>query len=191
MRDAGCTAPIELGALARAAAAGDELSWNELVARLDRLLRGVVRGYRLAGADVDDVVQTTWMRAFEHVRRLHDPGAIAAWLVITARREAMRTLQRGVREVLTDDPCVTDQADDASPEAIAIQRERRAAVHGAVGRLSGRQHELLAALLTHESPDYDRLSQTLRMPIGSIGPTRQRALDRLRADAELEEAVCS
>ena len=182
---------VELSSLARAAAAGHEPAWNELVRRLDSVLRGVARRYRLASADVDDVVQTTWLRAIDHVGRLQDPGAIAGWLVVTTRREAMRTLQRGVREVLTDDTTGIDDPDPASPDVHAIERERRAALHGAVERLSGRQRVLLASMLDSPAPTYEQLSARLDMPVGSIGPTRDRALSRLRGDPELVRAVAS
>ena len=182
---------VELSCLARGAAAGDESAWNELVRRLDGVLRGVARRYRLAGADVDDVVQTTWLRAVDHVGRLHDPGAIAGWLVVTARREAMRTLQRGVREVLTDDTAAIDDPDPASPEVLAIARERRAALHGAVDRLSGRQRVLLSSMLATPAPSYEQIAERLAMPVGSIGPTRDRALARLRDDPDLARAVAS
>jgi RNA polymerase sigma factor (sigma-70 family) len=182
---------VELSCLARGAAAGDESAWNELVRRLDGVLRGVARRYRLASADVDDVVQTTWLRAVDHVGRLHDPGAIAGWLVVTTRREAMRTLQRGVREVLTDDTTTIDDPDPASPEVLAIARERRAALHGAVDRLSGRQRVLLSSMLATPAPSYEQIAERLAMPVGSIGPTRDRALARLRDDPDLARAVAS
>jgi RNA polymerase sigma factor (sigma-70 family) len=182
---------IELSSLARGAAAGDESAWNELVRRLDGVLRGVARRYRLAGADVDDVVQTTWLRAVDHVGRLNDPGAIAGWLVVTTRREAMRTLQRGVREVLTDDTAAIDDPDPGSPDVLAIARERRVALRGAVDRLSGRQRVLLASMLTMPAPTYEQLSTQLDMPVGSIGPTRDRALARLRDDPDLARAVAT
>jgi DNA-directed RNA polymerase specialized sigma24 family protein len=92
----------DLDDLTRAAARGDEAAWTDLVMRLDAVLHVVAGRYRL-GAEVDDVVQTAWLRALEHVDRMHDPSAIAGWLVTTTRREAMRTLQRGVREIVTDD----------------------------------------------------------------------------------------
>jgi RNA polymerase sigma factor (sigma-70 family) len=179
----------ELSCLARDAAGGDELAWAELVRRLDSVLRGVARRYRLASADVDDVVQTTWLRAVDHVGRLNDPGAIAGWLIVTARREAMRTLQRGVREVLTDDTSGIDDPDPASPDTLVIERERRMALHGAVDRLPGRQRVLLTSMLTTPAPTYEQLSTRLEMPVGSIGPTRDRALARLRDDPDLARAV--
>jgi RNA polymerase sigma factor (sigma-70 family) len=182
---------IGLSHLAREAAAGNERAWTDLVHRLDGVLHTVARRYRLGAADVDDVVQTTWLRALAHLERLDDPVAIAGWLIITARREAMRTLQRATREVLTDDSETIDEPDVAGPDAVAIERERRAAVRGAVERLPGRQRRLLTSMLISPSPTYEQLSTRLDMPMGSIGPTRDRALARMRDDAELEQAVSS
>jgi RNA polymerase sigma factor (sigma-70 family) len=180
-----------LSHLTRAAADGDERAWQDLVSRLDCVLRTVARRYRLCAADVDDVVQTTWLRALDHLDSLHDPGAVAGWLVVTARREAMRTLQRGVREVLIEDTGTIDEPDPTSPDVVAIQRERDVALHHAVDRLAGRQRALLASMLASPPPSYEQLSALLDIPVGSIGPTRDRALARLREDPELERAVCA
>jgi RNA polymerase sigma factor (sigma-70 family) len=182
----GDVAPVALRA-----AAGEHGAWTELVCRFDGLLRGVARGYRLAPADVDDVVQTTWLRALEHVRRLQDPGAIAGWLVVTTRRESMRVHQRAVRELLVDEPAGEQPADLHSPEAMVLARERVAALREAVTRLTDRQRTLITTMLSGEEPCYERLSTVLRMPLGSIGPTRCRALARLREDPRLEEVVTS
>jgi RNA polymerase sigma factor (sigma-70 family) len=178
----------DLTRLTRAAADGDERAWTDLVTRLDAALRAVAGRYRL-GADADDVVQTAWLRALDHVDRMHDPGAIAGWLVTTTRREAMRTLQRGVREVATDDVTAVEQADAATPETVALERERRAAVRDAVARLPRRQRRLMFALLTMPAPTYRRVARQTGMPLGSIGPTRDRAIARLRKDRRLAEAV--
>lgn len=182
------TGQADLSHLSRAAATGDEQAWTDLVHRLDGMLHTVARRYRLGAADVDDVVQTTWLRALDHVERLNDPGAIAGWLVTTTRREAMRTLQRAVREILTDTAAI-DEPDVAGPETAAIARERRVALRGAVRRLPGRQRELVASLLCSPSATYEHVAVQLAMPMGSIGPTRDRALARLREDPELERAV--
>jgi RNA polymerase sigma factor (sigma-70 family) len=179
----------DVACLAREAAAGDERAWTDLVARFDHVLHTVARRYRLAAADVDDVVQTTWLRALVHADRINDPGAIAGWLIVTARREAMRTLQRATREVLIDDTATIEEPDRTSPDAVAIEREREAAVHGAVQRLPGRQRRLMSSMLATPSPSYEEISSRLDMPVGSIGPTRDRALARLREDPELERAI--
>src|ERR687893_612906 len=173
------------GPLARAAAAGDEEAWRALVARFEKMLVAIVRGYRLDQADVDDVVQTTWIRAYDTPPRLDEPAAIGGWLAITARREALCTLQRGVREIVSDEPQPKHSAEPGTPETGTLERERRAAVRAAVGRLPGRQRTLLSAFLRRPAASYDEISAALDMPIGSIGPTRERALSRLRDDAAL------
>jgi RNA polymerase sigma factor (sigma-70 family) len=179
----------DLAQLTRAAARGDERAWTGLVTRLDPVLHAVATRYRL-GTDVDDVVQTAWLRAVEHVDRMNDPAAIAGWLVTTTRREAMRTLQRGVREVVTGDVPAAVEADrGATPDAIAIEGERRAAVRAAVARLPLRQRRLMTSLLATPAPSYDHVAQHAGMPLGSIGPTRDRAIARLRQDPQLLEAV--
>jgi len=59
-----------------------------LIARHDRTLRRIARSYRLGPADVDDDVQVTWTRLYQHTDRLRDPNAVAGWLARTTRREA-------------------------------------------------------------------------------------------------------
>src|SRR5215216_1979951 len=133
---------LGLAHLTREAAAGGEDAWRALVALLDPMLHSIARGYRLNEADADDVVQITWGRALLHLDRLDDPGAVAGWLAVTARREAMRTLQRGVRELPAADP-PEPETTIPPPDREAIGRERVPGRRTAFGRLSGRQRELL------------------------------------------------
>jgi RNA polymerase sigma factor (sigma-70 family) len=176
--------------LAMEAASGCETAWRDLIARFDPMLRGIVRGYRLDEADVADVVQTTWIRAYRNLDRLNDPGAIGGWLAVTARREALRALQRGVREFPAEEPQPADEtAETDTPETRTLDRERRAAVRAAVGRLPGRQRLLMTTMLRRPSASYDELSTELGMPMGSIGPTRERALSRLRQDQALADLL--
>src|SRR3954451_19528659 len=181
-------APAVAG-LTREAAAGDARAWRDLAARFDPMLRAIVRGYRLDDADVADVVQTTWIRAYRNLDRLNDPAAIGGWLAITARREALRTLQRGVRELCVEEPQPIDEPESGTPETETLERERRAAVHAAVRRLPARQRVLLSTMLDRPSASYDEISAVLDMPTGSIGPTRERALDRLRGDNALAQVI--
>jgi hypothetical protein len=48
---------------------------------------------------------------------------------------------------------------------------------------------LLTSMLASPAPTYEQLSARLAMPVGSIGPTRDRALARLRDDPDLTRAV--
>jgi RNA polymerase sigma factor (sigma-70 family) len=175
----------ELAEIVRSARAGDRRAWERLYARFTPMLRRIAGSYRLAPADAEDAVQTTWLRLVDNIARVREPAAVGAWLAITARREALRTLQRGVRELPSAEPQPLDEAGDESSEDVASQRERRFALHAAVRRLPGRQRDLLSEMLRRPCASYDEIAGALTMPVGSIGPTRERALSRLRDDAAL------
>jgi DNA-directed RNA polymerase specialized sigma24 family protein len=47
-------------------------------------------------------------------------------------------------------------------------------------KLSEQQRQLIGMLFADPTPSYAEISASLGMPIGSIGPTRCRLLDKLR-----------
>jgi RNA polymerase sigma factor (sigma-70 family) len=173
----------------KAAARGDRAAWDALVRRFTPLLRGVVRGYHLAPHDVDDVVQSCWLIALGSLADLRDPEALAGWLVTTARRQALRAHQRNVREILTDRPVPDRLVATDCVETDVINAERAEALRDAVRRLSGRQRLLLESLIADPDRSYLEVSERLGMPVGSIGPTRERGLGRLRKDGKLAGVI--
>ena len=173
----------DTASLVEAAAAGEAQAWQELIDRYAVLIRSVCRSHRLCEADGEDVAQLTWLRAVEHIGRLRDPERFGAWVATTARRECLRVLQGRKRVVPTCDevrnPLFAAHVDE---EEIAVAAERRAAVRQALTVLPSKQQTLLRLLHSEREPSYDVISSTLGMPIGSIGPTRGRALERLRKE---------
>ncbi len=168
------------------ALAGDHRSWEALVERYTPLLLSVVRKYGLRPADAEDVVQTVWLRLVEHLRDLRDPVALPRYVFQTATHECYRLFSARRHVVLTDPtgPGLPER-DDAPPvDAGLIAEDRRHRLLGAVAGLPDRQRALLMALLEDPPPSYEEISRRLDMPIGSIGPTRARALQRLRQVAE-------
>jgi len=181
--------PEALARLVRRAAERDPSAWDELVTRFNPRLRAAARGFRLSAADVDDVVQATWLAALMYIDRIERPEAIAAWLLVTARRAALRTLQRGAREVVSDEHLVPREPAPDSPAAALLEAERREAVRSAVRRLPAGQRPVVAALLAPAGITYAAVSRGLGMPLGSVGPARGRAIARLRRDPVLAAVV--
>ena len=175
----------DLGPLAQAARAGDNTAWTRLIERLDGTLRSVARSYRLPPADVDDAVQTVWLLAYTRIAQLREPRAIASWLVTMTRRECLRLLQGPVREQLTDDPELGMSPRDDEPDARLLEAERRTAFARALTALPDRHRRLMTLLAAEPALDYERISDILGMPQGSIGPTRGRCLARLGRDRQL------
>ena len=172
--------PDATAELVRAAVDGDAEAWGEIVQRFAGLVVAVCRRYRLGDADVGDVSQTVWLRAVEHLGGLREPGALPSWLVSTTRHECLRSLERAKRVVLTDTPPEAHPAQEEL-DAELLAAERRSALRAAFAVLPQPARDLLVLLL-HDPPlSYGEISGRLGIPVGSIGPTRARCLDKLRA----------
>ena len=169
--------------LVHRAGQGDRRAWEALVDEYVGLIWAVTRGFGLREADAGDVVQTTWLRLLEHITRLNDPARVGAWLATTARRECLRILAQGKRTTLAGEDAFVELADITLPdmESRLVAADQAAEVHAALQLLPPRWRDLLTMLMADPSPSYEEISRRLDVPIGSIGPTRGRALNRLRA----------
>ena len=178
-----------LGCLVNAAAAGDAGAWGALVERFHQLVWATARGHGLSVADAMDVSQTTWLRLAEYLHRIREPERLAGWLVITTRHESLRTLRCRERQIPVDPTdCSHDLEGDgeaADPEGRLLEEERGAALWRAFESLPQPCQLLLRTLLADPAPSYAEVSETLGLPVGSIGPKRNRCLDRLRRRSEL------
>ncbi len=184
--------PADAGELERmmlAAARGEHAGWEALVQRFTARVRTVARAHRLAPHDVDDVLQTTWMRLLEHIQSVREPAALGAWLDTTARRESLRVIRGAKRERPTEQDDLGGETVEPVAERDLIEAERRTALAAGVERLPPAQRNVIAALLAHPTLSYAEISKSMNTPIGSIGPTRARSLARLRRDRELLRAI--
>lgn len=163
------------------AAAGDRRAWDALVDGLAGLVWSVVRGNGLFGADAADVSQTVWLRFVEHLSSLREPERAPAWLATTARHECYRVLRKRGRSLPMADPPEAPQLDAAAPELGLVAEEEQRALLAALERVPARCQQLLRLLIADPPLSYDDISSLLDMPKGSIGPTRMRCLDHVRA----------
>jgi RNA polymerase sigma-70 factor, ECF subfamily len=125
-------------ALVLAARAGEEWAREALFRRYARLALGLA--YRLlpVDADIDDLVQDSFLYAFERLDRLSNPQAFQAWLSSIVVRTAGKRLRRRKLQVrlglLRSDPIDADEviSRTAPPDVAAELR----AVYGLLERLS-------------------------------------------------------
>jgi RNA polymerase sigma factor (sigma-70 family) len=183
--------PDDVGLLVRGAAGGDEAAWYGLVTRFSSLVWAVARAHRLTSADAADVYQTTWLRLAEHIGRIEHPDRVGAWLATAARRECLQSLRSAAKTAPTDDmdrlditPAVGNPTEEA---VLAAETEREHAARATAmwrgfDQLSGRCRELLRILMASPPPSYAEVAAALGLPLGSIGPTRARCLQRLREE---------
>jgi RNA polymerase sigma factor (sigma-70 family) len=176
--------------LVSAAANGDPGAWRELVDRYSPLLLSVIRSFRLSTSETEDVAQTVWLRAVEHLGSLREPRALPMWLITTGRREALRFLASS-RRVQPFDPLdpgfpATSSNGDEVDERLLLTEMHKALLAG-LAELPSKQRDLLRLLLTDPPPTYAQITAWTGIPTGSIGPTRARALERLRQTLPVRE----
>jgi RNA polymerase sigma factor (sigma-70 family) len=162
---------------------GDQRAWDALVERHAPLIWSICRRHRLGGADAQDVAQTVWLRLIDRLDKIRDPAAIAGWLATTTRHECCKVLRAARRPQATwperDAETIPDQqARTAEHELLAA--ERHAALREALAHLTAREQQLIAILTADPPVPYAEISARLGIPVGSIGPTRGRCLDKLR-----------
>ena len=118
---------------------------------------------------------------------IRDPDSLAAWLTATARRESLRLAIKTNRCLLSADPAEeygwrpTNCASDIYP----VDGEYEPVLEQALTRLPIVHEQVIRMLMSDSCPTYLEVAKRLRLPVGSIGPIRMRALQMLRDSPEL------
>lgn len=174
----------DFGLLRQQAMAGSERAWRSLVDTLKGVAWKVLNSYDISAEDRNDAFASTFFHLFERLESIREPAKLPGWVATTARNEANAAYRRQRRlnpmaEVPTRAVATIDPGERMEDDQL----------HSAIGRAFGRlspEHQALMRLLTADPPvPYEDVSRLLGIPIGSIGPTRQRCLQRLRNSPEL------
>jgi len=177
---------VPVASLVVAAAGGDSAAWNSLVDRFAPLVWSICMRYKLSPSDGADVSQEVWLRLTEKIDTIREPAALAGWLATTARRECLVLLRRRDREVPSAmELDLADDVDRTDPDREVLRMEREQALLAAFAELPDNARLLLTLLMEDPPRPYRDISAILGIPIGSIGPTRARYLERLRRSPAL------
>jgi len=161
---------------------GDGRAMDDLVRLMTPTLWHIVRAHGLDAALAQDVVQTTWLTLVRRHESIRDPQAVSGWLTTCARREAWRASSAHRRVEATEAEALEVRLPlHESAEQTATTQDASHRLWLAVERLDERCRRLLRIVAFEERPEYARIAADLAMPVGSIGPTRQRCLGKLRA----------
>jgi RNA polymerase sigma factor (sigma-70 family) len=162
---------------------GEPGALDDLVRLLSPMLWQVSRASGLDRATAEDVVQTTWLALVRSGESIAEPRAVAGWLCTTARREAWRVSKQATRQQPVEDETISRKLpDEPAPEEQVVLDDDNARLWDCLTRLSERCQRLLRIVAAEARPDYSVIAAELGMPVGSIGPTRGRCLDKLRQE---------
>jgi len=171
---------------------GDKQAWDALVEQYAPLIWSICHRRRLTSADADDVGQRVWLQLVSQLDKVRDPATLPGWLATTTQRECGK-IRRPTRRSQTlarvlDAGHIPDQQ-ARTVEHDLLKAERHRALHEAFTRLPPSCQQLIALLIEDPPVPYAQISARLGIPVGSIGPTRNRCLDKLRRDPAIAALI--
>jgi RNA polymerase sigma-70 factor, ECF subfamily len=189
----GCWAEVTDGELVVAALLGALAAFDELVRRYRPAVRLAARRYAGDEDAVEDLCQEAFLRAFQALSRLEEPGRFAAWLHAIVRNLALRERRNGARRrerFSALDQLLLEEviAVDPSPAEELERGEAQRIVWDAVEALPAAYRDVLY-LHYWEGMPLSRVAAFLHLPLSTAKWRLRSARERLRRELEpLEEA---
>ena len=163
-------------ALVRRAQGGDRTAFEEILRDSARLVWASVYGLVRDPAWTEDLVQETFLRAWESLGELKEPGAFRGWLLTIARRLAWRRAELSGR----DEP-VPETPETEAPMEAADPEEARERVQEALARLPER-YRVPVTLHYLNGMEYGAISKLTGLANGSLRGLIARGAAKLRAE---------
>lgn len=180
--------------LYRDAVAGDRSAVREIAERFHPDMVRHARAKTDSRSRADDAVANAWLRFFQHLKKaaadptqaLERPESLRFWLLTAVRHSLLDLYRAESRAHELDELAAAEEvaAGRLSYQPDYLERltedERRRTMRRAFAKLGGACRELLSLLMLDPPMEYADIARTLDRPIGWVGPTRRRCIDRLR-----------
>ncbi len=163
--------------------AGDLRSYEELVRRYERLVGKVLYPYAKREISVEDLVQETFLRAYDRLETFNPEYRFKTWLLAIANNLGIDTLRRR-RETVEFNP-ETHAAVSGGPESEAVRKDRSRSVQAAVATLP-ETYGVPIVLRYSEGMSYAEISEVLSISVPAVKSRLFRARNMLAG--RLEEA---
>jgi len=154
---------------------GDRGAFEDLVRQYARLAWAHVYGLVRDPAWTEDLVQETFLKAWQSMGELKDPAAFRGWLLTIARRLAWRQAELSGRSGAFPEELPPAPAAPADPE------EAREQVQAALARLPER-YRLPVTMHYLNGMNYEAISKSLDIASGSLRGLIARGARKLRAE---------
>jgi RNA polymerase sigma factor (sigma-70 family) len=159
---------------------GDGKAWEKLVHRYKALVYAVSVRAGLSMADAADCFQQTWVITYQNRRKIKEPARLSAWLVTTAKREAIRLIRKAAQSDNLP-PDVASPCEQILPDEELEQLEKQAHLEIALKEIDDRCRGVLRAFFfSPEDKSYEEIAGALAISPNSLGALRRRCLERLK-----------
>lgn len=170
---------------------GDVRSYEELVRRYERLVGRVLYSYARREISVEDLVQETFLRAYDRLETFNPEYRFKTWLLAIANNLGVDTLRRR-REVIEFNPEVhaeyAGSPDSGGPETRMLETERSRGVQEAIKTLP-ETYSVPLILRYNEEMSYAEISEVLDLTVPAVKSRLFRARNMLADRLGSKEAV--
>ena len=166
---------------------GDNKAWKELLSIITPRILSVCSKYRLSQEESLDVYGQVCFMLLDDLEKLRTPQKLLSYVGQMAKHRAVNYHRELNQTVSLDETIERKLGMKTEPEAQEkLERtERMAELMEAMSELPPRQFQVLKMLLLDiDEPSYIEIAKRLEIPISSVGPTRSRAITRLKAILE-------
>lgn len=160
----------------RRAQSGDRAAFEDLIRAHARLVWASVYGWVKDPSWTEDVVQDTFLKAWEALKDLKEPEAFRGWLLTIARRLAWRQA-----EVAGRSTSMPDLPEPAAPVDVTDPEEARDEVQKALARLPER-YRVPVTLHFLNGMEYGSIEKSTGLANGSLRGLVARGVAKLRAE---------
>lgn len=173
--------------LIEAAKRGQTWAFDELMQRYYSTIRRIVRCFASIEEDVNDLVQETFITAYDHLHQLDDPEKFTAWIGAIARNECRmwlrhRLSQPALLPLDSEDIFVCTYDAEAARE-VKRRSAIREAIFDAMAALNHQQHSVVR-MHYFEGYDYRETAELLSVPVTIVRGRLDRARNILRKELE-------
>ena len=173
---------VEDADLIRQAARGGVEAYNLLVSRWDKRVYNYLLRITANREDALDLTQDVFLKAYQNLRKLDDPGRFAPWLYRIAHNEAYSMFRKRRPEADVDEivPEATDAGITVGGSAV-FPIELSLAVASALGRLSPDQREAIV-LKIYQGFKFEEMAEILACPVSTVKSRLYTALELLKVE---------
>jgi RNA polymerase sigma-70 factor (ECF subfamily) len=162
---------------------GDVRSYEELVRRYERLVGSVLYSYSRREISVEDLVQETFLRAFDRLETFNPDYRFKTWLLAIANNLGVDTLRRR-RETVEFNP-EAHAGTAGGPDVEAAENERARSVREAIMSLP-ETYAVPLVLRYLEDLSYAEISEILNLSVPAVKSRLFRARNMLAERLEGE-----
>jgi RNA polymerase sigma-70 factor (ECF subfamily) len=185
----GLTARTPNAELASRAANGDELAFEQIMRRHNRLLFRTARSILRTDADAEDAVQEAYLRAWRGLSGFRAEARLSTWLVRIVINEALGRLRRRSAQVVSMDAAMEptgpppdepiDESPDRQPEPAVLRAEWRRLLEARIDSLPD-AFRTVFMLRAVEDLSVEEVSAALDLPQATVRTRFFRARAALR-----------